>query len=86
MKSVESQLNEALELVKEKDDLIRTLKRVIHQKQLTIATIQRDWQLKEGGLSPEAIKRLHQAFTASTDNAGLKQAINVERKKHGSPN
>lgn len=84
MKNIETQLHEAHELLKAKDAEIVTLKRVIHQKQIAHANVQRDWQLKEAGLLPDSITRLHAAFATSTDNAGLKEAINVERKRYGS--
>lgn len=81
MRSLEVQMNQAIDQLKEKDKLIISLKKVIHQKQITIATIQRDWLLKEAKLPADAVERLHGAFATSTDNAGLKQAINTERKK-----
>jgi hypothetical protein len=84
MKSIEVQLHEALKQINTKDSEIVSLKRVIHQKQLTIANIQRDWKLKEAGLPEPCVKRIHDAFATSLDNAGLKEAINVERRKAGS--
>lgn len=84
MKSIEVQLHEALEQINTKDSEIVSLKRAIHQKQLTIANIQRDWKLKEAGLPEPCVKRIHDAFATSLDNAGLKEAINVERRKAGS--
>jgi len=79
MQSLETQLNAALAGIKERDELIASLKRVIHTKQLTITSIQRDVQMKEAGLSADSMKRLHQAFATSTDNAGLRQAIKIEK-------
>jgi len=81
MQSLETQLNQALEGIKQRDELIASLKSTIHRKQLIIASIQRDWQMKEAKLSGDSIKRLHEAFATSTNNAGLKEAINVERKR-----
>jgi hypothetical protein len=73
MKSLEVQLNEALaENV--------SLKDVIHQKQITIAKLQRDELLWQAGLPQRCVQRLNSAFATSTDNAGLKQAINCERR------
>jgi hypothetical protein len=83
MKSIEVQLHEALEQIKNKDAEIVSLKRAIHSKQLTIANIQRDWKLKEAGLPEPCVKRIHDAFATSLDNAGLKEAINVEKRKAG---
>ena len=80
MKSIEAQLNEALDLLKCRDAEIVTLKKVIHEKQIIIAKTERDGKLKESGLPAGAVARLHAAFAQSTDNAGLKQAINCERR------
>ncbi|MFY9909129.1 MAG: hypothetical protein WCF22_00555 [Candidatus Sulfotelmatobacter sp.] len=81
MQSLELRLNEALAGIEERNKLITTLKRLLHKKTLAYAELQRDWQLKSAGLSPDSIARLHQAFATSTNNAGLKEAINVERKR-----
>ena len=83
MKSVEVQLNEAYRSLNEALDVIASLKTVIHQKQITIAALQRDGRLKEARLHPASVVRLHEAFAISTDNAGLKEAINVEKRKAG---
>ena len=80
MTSVETKLNEALALLAARDAEIATLKKVIHEKQITIAKNERDGVLLASNLTPEAITRLHAAFAKSTDNAGLKQAINCERR------
>ena len=80
MTSVEAKLNQTLELLSARDAEIVTLKKVIHEKQITIAKIERDGVLLASNLMPEAITRLHAAFAKSTDNAGLKQAINCERR------
>jgi hypothetical protein len=81
MDSIETKLNKALGAISIQGQMIAKLKRAIHQKSITIASIQRDARLKESGLPQLAIKRLHEAFATSTDNAGLKEAINVERKR-----
>ena len=83
MLSLETQLNQAFERIGQLTGENIELKRVIHQKQLTIANIQRDWKLKEAGLPEPCVKRIHDAFATSLDNAGLKQAINVEKRKAG---
>lgn len=81
MKSLEVQLNEAFYRIGELTGETIELKKVIHQKQITIAFLQRDWLLKEAKLPADSITRIHQAFEKATNNDGLKQAINVERKK-----
>lgn len=78
MKSIEVQLNEALELVKAKDVEIASLKESVNKQQKATAKAERDGQLKESKLPEPCVKRISEAFSASTDNAGLKEAINVE--------
>ena len=81
MKSVEAQLHEAFERIGQLTGENIELKKVIHEKQITIAKIERDGVLKVANLSPDSADRLHKAFATSTNNAGLKEAINVERKR-----
>lgn len=81
MKSIEAQLNEALEQIKRQDAEIASLKKAVHGRQITIARNYREALLKEVNLSQDSIKRLMGAFATSTDNAGLKQAINVEQRR-----
>jgi len=81
MKSVEAQLHEAFERIGQLTGENIELKKVIHEKQITIAKIERDGVLKVANLSPDSVDRLHKAFATSTNNAGLKEAINVERKR-----
>ena len=83
MKSIETQLHEALEQIKVKDDAIASLKFAVHQHRLTIGKLEREARLKEAGLPEPSIKRIREAFATSTDNAGLKEAISVERRKAG---
>ena len=78
MKSIEVQLNEALELVKSRDAEIVTLKESINVGKQATAKAERDGQLKESKLPEPCVLRLSEAFAKSTDNAGLKEAINVE--------
>jgi hypothetical protein len=66
--------------LKEATTQIASLKTTVHTLRIENAKLLRESQMKEAGLSPEAIKRLHEAFANSTDNAGLKQAINVEKR------
>jgi hypothetical protein len=86
MKTIEVQLKEALATIEGQNNEIATLKGVIHQNTLTAARVQRDRLLKEAKLSIKSIEQLHEAFAQSTDNAGLKQAINVVRRYCGYDN
>lgn len=78
MKSIEVQLNEALDVIKAKDAEIVTLKEAVNKQQIATAKAERDGQLKESKLPVPCVNRLSEAFAKSTDNAGLKEAINVE--------
>lgn len=71
MKSVETQLNEALE-----QNTI--LKRVIHQQHLLRAQVELEERI--AALPTDAKERLRKAFPG-TDLAGLKQAIKVEQRR-----
>lgn len=80
MISVETKYNQ---LVDENAALTRTitaLKTALHQSQVDHARTKRLWILKESGLSEQSYERLNRAFAASTNNAGLKEAINVEKR------
>jgi hypothetical protein len=56
------------------------LKATITEVRIAAAKKERDRLLKESGLPEPCVKRLHEAFAKSTDNAGLKSAINVEKR------
>jgi hypothetical protein len=76
MVSVEVRLNEALAE-------IASLKTTVQTLRIENARITRDGLLKEAHLPSNTINRLHEAFATSTDNAGLRQAINVEKRRLG---
>lgn len=78
MKSLEFQLNQALDLVKQRDGEIVSLKAAVTEWRVKWAFEVRDRQLSTSRLPEPCVKRLHEAFAKSTDNAGLKQAINCE--------
>lgn len=78
MKSIEVQLNEALEANKVQAAEIVSLKEAVTNSKKAIAKAERDSQLKESKLPVPCVTRLSEAFVNSTDNAGLKEAINVE--------
>ncbi len=58
----------------------KQLKVAIHQVQVARAATERKYILRDSHLPEPCVKRLDAAFANSTDNAGLKQAINVELK------
>jgi len=80
MVSVEVKLNEALRTIELLKDVNTQLKTRIHQMQIDKAKVTRDGVLREARLPEPCVRRLHEAFATSTDNAGLKQAINVEKR------
>jgi len=68
VKSLEIKLNEALE-------------QLVTEQRTRAARAEREMRFRGAGLSQSARNRLHLAFTLSTDNAGLKEAINVELRR-----
>ena len=81
MTSVEIKLNEALDTINFCERQITSLRGALHQERVAHAATRRAWTLKESGLPQSSIDRLHVAFAKSTDNAGLREAINVEKKR-----
>jgi hypothetical protein len=78
MKSIEVQLNEALETIKHHEREIITLKEIVRRLQIALAKAERDGVLKESRLPEPCVARIEAAFAKNIDNAGLKQAINAE--------
>jgi hypothetical protein len=78
MVAIEIQLNEALAKITAKDVEIVALKEAVSAGKIAIAKAERDGQLKESKLPVPCVNRLSEAFAKSIDNAGLKEAINVE--------
>jgi hypothetical protein len=56
------------------------LKVALHQVQIARAATERKYILRDSHLPEPCVKRLDAAFTNSTDNAGLKQAIHAEER------
>jgi hypothetical protein len=80
MKPIEVLLNEALDTIKAKEAENVSLKATIHQLRITAAKRERDEALKAANLPKPCVFRLNEAFAKSTDNAGLKEAINCEKR------
>jgi hypothetical protein len=80
MKSVEVQLNEALEQNRLKDVLIHELREMVKQLRVALAKCERDGILKASRLPESCVKRIEAGFANSIDNAGLRQAVNAERR------
>ena len=83
MKSIEVQLHEANETIRQQNVLIADLKGAVTLNRRRAARAEREMQLREANLSQPSRDRLHAAFENSLDNAGLRQAINVELKRGG---
>ena len=77
---LETQLNTALAEVDRLKQENAGLKAAIHDMRIKAATNERAKILGEAALPAASIARLNEAFANSTDNAGLKQAINAERR------
>jgi hypothetical protein len=78
MKSLEVQLNESIANVEKLEKENKELKEAVHAAKLATAKAERDAQLKESKLPKVSVDRISEAFKASADNGGLKEAINVE--------
>jgi hypothetical protein len=59
------------------------LKTTLAQARINCATRLRTYILRDSRLPEPCVKRLNAAFAKSTDNSGLKEAINAERKLVG---
>lgn len=80
MKSIETKYNQ---LTDENAALTRTiaaLKAALQQSKVAHAATKRQYILENSELHEVSIERLNRAFCNSTDNAGLKEAINCERR------
>lgn len=75
------QLNEALALIKQQELTILTLKGSVTDNQLRAAYYEREMRMINAGLPGGAKDILRKAFENSFDNAGLKEAINVEKRR-----
>ncbi|HEX6822677.1 MAG TPA: hypothetical protein VF123_11515 [Candidatus Sulfotelmatobacter sp.] len=74
MQSVEAKLNEVIEENKQ-------LKEALAFARIDGAWWERESRMNNAGLTHDAKTRLHRAFENSKDNAGLKEAINTEKKR-----
>lgn len=89
MESIEVRYNKLLAESQKKDSqlkayegAIESFKNALRHHQVCVAYYEREFKMREAGLSLESKQRLHSAFRNSTDNAGLKEAVNTERKNH----
>lgn len=78
MKSIEQQLNEAIAKVTAIETENKQLKEAVTEGKKATAKAERGKQLIEAKLPEPCVKRIDEAFSNSTDNSGLKEAINVE--------
>lgn len=78
MKSIEVQLSDALEHNRLLIKINTHLKAAVTEQRIRTAKAERELRMHVAGVSLAARGRLHAAFAHSTDNAGLKEAINVE--------
>lgn len=81
MLSIETRLNEALAMVATLQQENKQLKVTVTVQRIRAARAEREMIMRERGLSETQKQNLHQAFSNSTDNAGLREAINVTLKR-----
>lgn len=74
MQSLEVRLNEALAEIEQ-------LKARVTEERIRATRAEREMRFRAAGVPQPAKDRLHAAFATSTDNAGLKEAINVELRR-----
>jgi hypothetical protein len=86
MLSVEAKLNAALDQIKHQEAEIASLKNEVSNNRIDAAHYERELRMVNAGLPREAKDRLHRAFEHSRDNAGLKQAINTEKRRYTNEN
>jgi hypothetical protein len=79
MKSVEVQLNEALAEIEQ-------LKEAAARYRTSATYFERELRMTNAGLPSEIKDRLRRAFETSKDNAGLKEAINTEKRQYQNEN
>jgi hypothetical protein len=80
MTSLEVKVNQLVEENAALSRIVTQLKVALHQSQVDHATTKRQYILMGSGLSEQSCERLNRAFGNSTDNGGLKEAINCERR------
>ena len=73
MMSIEAKLNKALAEIEQ-------LKEDVTRYRTSANYFEREWRMTNAGLPHESKDRLHRAFEKSFDNAGLKEAINTEKR------
>ena len=78
MTSIEAELNRLLAVNEQLTQENAGLKAELHEMRITKAAIERADVLRDSMLPGTSVARLNEAFSSSTDNAGLKQAINAE--------
>jgi hypothetical protein len=81
MMSIEVKFNQ---LLAEHEQLKRehaSLKAAVTVARLDAARHERELRMTNAGLASDAKDRLRKAFECSKDNAGLKEAINTEKKR-----
>lgn len=78
--SIEAKYNQLVDENATLTRVIAQLKAAVHEKQIALAASERKYILRESQLSEEACARINAAFSRSTNNDGIKQAINCEKR------
>jgi len=82
MESIEVKFNRLLAEHEQLKSENASLKAAVSVARLDAAHYERELRMTNAGLPTEAKDRLRKAFECSKDNAGLKQAINTEKKRY----
>jgi len=82
MKSLEVRLNEAIERYKHQCERILSLQAALNNARIDSAFYERQLRMTNAGLPNDAKDRLNKAFENSNDNAGLREAINTEKRRY----
>jgi hypothetical protein len=80
MTSIEAKLNQVVDENSALGRILKQLREALHQERVAHAATHRKYILRDSQLPAPCVKRLEAAFAQSTDNSGLKEAINVELK------
>ena len=80
MISIERKLNEVIDENSALGRVTKALRDALAQERLDHAATKRGYMLRDSGLPAASVERLSAAFAKSTDNAGLKEAINCEKR------
>jgi hypothetical protein len=80
--SIEAKLNEAIERYKQQAETVLRLHKELTNAKIVSAFYERQHKMLKAGLPNESKDHLNKCFERSTDNAGLREAINNEKRRY----